>query len=797
MSQRHQCDDLKTCTVSTAGDKPSLIVLRRNRAVWSNYLGQGESVRTVPENPGWSGDPLWDSAIVEAVKESCRLSQSVQRQYTSTPATVWLNRTQLVMMFCLALTLLAVIAVYAREESHRASQARTWVTHTLVVMQRAMELENAVMLMEVDHRAFLVRNDSVFLASRDGHREEAAQILADLRSLTRDNAGQQSRLDTIASLLARRVERMRETTEIVKRESIDAARAQFDPMGKNSIEPLRGAIAELDQAEARLLESRSLDAAEKSRRLDWLLLLGPGLGIVLLGIGLYALLGQLRRSERTGEELVRANDEARHALGLLDATHDGVFIYDADTFHLSYVNQGAVNQVGYARDELLGMTAFDIKPGIDESGFRHLHAPLLAGKVDSLAYETVHRRKDGSDVPVEAVSRYAKSGNDVSSVVTIARDISARKQAEDERDRFFNLSLDMLCIASADGYFKRVSPAFTKTLGWSIEELLARPFLDFVHPDDHAATQAEVERQVRAGEAALQFENRYRHKDGSWRVLSWKSVPQAGGMMYATARDVTESKATELHIVNLNRELTDRQAALEDANKELEAFTSSVSHDLRAPLRHIDGYARILQEDAVGQLDDGMRRYLDAISTSARKMGTLIDELLAFSRLGRKPIERTMVDMNVLAEQALHEVGGERLGSSRVRVAMLPPAYGDPALLRQVWVNLLSNALKYSAKRGDAAGVEVSGERDGDVVRYRVRDNGVGFDMRYVDKLFGVFHRLHSQEEFEGTGVGLAIVQRIVSRHGGNVRAEGELGRGATFLFEVPVVEAQTTEDSA
>jgi len=701
------------------------------------------------------------------------------------------------MVFCLALTLLAAIAEYAHEESHRASQARTWVTHTLIVMQRAMELENAVMLMEVDHRAFLVRNDPGFLASRDGYHQQATRILADLRILTRDNAGQRSRLDTIALLLARRVERMRETTEFSKRESIDAARAHFDPMGQNSIEPLRGAIAELDQAEARLLESRSLDAAERSRKLDWLLLLGPGLGIVLLGVGLYTLLGQLRRSERMGQDLACANDEAQRALGLLDATHDGVFIYDADTLHFSYVNTGAVNQVGYARVELLGMTALDIKPGFDESGFRRLLAPLLAGKVESLAYETVHRRKDGTDVPVEAVSRYAKSGNDAQSVVTIVRDISVRKQAEDERDRFFNLSLDMLCIASADGYFKRVSPAFTKTLGWSVEELTARPFLDFVHPDDHAATLAEVERQVRAGEAVLQFENRYQHKDGSWRMLSWKSVPQTGGLMYATARDVTESKAIELRIINLNRELTDRQIALEAANKELEAFTYSVSHDLRAPLRHIGGYARILQEDAVGQLDHNMRRYLDAISASARTMGTLIDELLAFSRLGRQPLEQTVVDMNALAERALIEVGDGRQSGCRVQVSALPAAQGDPTLLRQVWTNLLSNALKYSAKRGDAAQVEISGEQDGEVTRYRVRDNGVGFDMRYVDKLFGVFQRLHSQEEFEGTGVGLAIVQRIVSRHGGRVWAEGEREHGATFTFELPSAGIQPMEDMA
>jgi len=265
-------------------------------------------------------------------------------------------------------------------------------------------------------------------------------------------------------------------------------------------------------------------------------------------------------------------------------------------------------------------------------------------------------------------------------------------------------------------------------------------------------------------------------------------------------REVAERSRAEREILRLNAELEDRvrerTAQLESANRELEAFSFSVSHDLRAPLRHIDGYAHMLQEDAAGQLNGDMQRYLHTIRDSARRMGILIDELLAFSRLSRQPLDRTSIDMNALVERMLREISGERQGHSHVRVASLPSAQGDLALLGQVWVNLLSNALKYSAKRGDAAQVEVSGQRDGDVIRYSVRDNGVGFDMRYVDKLFGVFQRLHAQEEFEGTGVGLAIVQRIVARHGGRVWAEGEPGRGATFTFELPVAHSQRTEDS-
>lgn len=725
--------------------------------------------------------------------ESRRLSGSAHREDATNPAAAWLTRTQLLSVFCLALAVLAAIVIYDDAESRRESEARTRVAHTLLVMQQAMQLQNAAMLMEVEHRAFLVRNDPALLASRENYRQEADRSLAQLRALTKDNAQQQARLDTVARLFDERVVRIRKTTELLQREGIEVARAHFDPSGQGSIAPLRVAIGELDHAEARLFAIRSDDATAQSRQLRWLLLLGPGLGIVLLGSGLYVLVGQLRRSECISRELVRANDEARHALGLVDATHDGVLIYAADTLRLSYVNQGAVDQVGYSRAELLGMTALDIKRAFDEAGFRYLLKPLLAGEVDVLAFETQHRRKDGVDVPVEVSVRYATLGGGAPSLVTIARDISARKLAEDERDRFFNLSLDMLCIATADGWFKRLSPAFTRTLGWSLEELQARPFLDFVHPDDRAATLAELERQVGVGEPVMHFENRYRHKDGSWRVLSWKSALPTDGRMYATARDVTDSKAAEQRIVELNHELTERQVALESANKELEAFSYSVSHDLRAPLRHIDGYARMLEEDAADQLQPEARRYLQTVIDSARRMGVLIDDLLAFSRLGRKPLASQQIDMQGLVKRAIDELAANTGGGRGMPIAIeatLPSICGDPALLLQVWINLLSNAVKYSAPRGDAAHIVVAGESEGDRIRYSVSDNGVGFDMRYADKLFGVFQRLHAQDEFEGTGVGLAIVQRIVNRHGGRVCATGEPNHGACFSFDLPIGEA-------
>ena len=223
---------------------------------------------------------------------------------------------------------------------------------------------------------------------------------------------------------------------------------------------------------------------------------------------------------------------------------------------------------------------------------------------------------------------------------------------------------------------------------------------------------------------------------------------------------------------------------LQAANKELESFAYSVSHDLRAPLRAVDGYARMLEEDSAPKLDDDGRRQLAMIRSGSRQMDLLIQDLLALSRLGRQALRSAPLDMAALAHETLAELPA---GKARVTIAELPAASGDRALLKQVWVNLLSNALKYSGKR-EAPAVEVSAVASGAEIIFCVRDNGAGFDMRYADKLFGVFQRLHRAEDFPGTGVGLAIVQRIVARHGGRVWAEAKSDQGASFFFTLPLL---------
>lgn len=249
-----------------------------------------------------------------------------------------------------------------------------------------------------------------------------------------------------------------------------------------------------------------------------------------------------------------------------------------------------------------------------------------------------------------------------------------------------------------------------------------------------------------------------------------------------------EKHQQELAVHKLNASLESKNLELLEVNKELEAFSYSVSHDLRAPLRAINGYSRMLLEDYENQLDAEGQRIIRTVAANATKMGKLIDELLAFSRMGRKEMQKKSLDMNELVRSTLTEVEKVLPHSAEITVHQLPSVHADDTLLRQVLFNLISNAVKYSS-RTEKSVVEISWERKNVEEVFTIKDNGAGFDMRYADKLFGVFQRLHTDEEFEGIGVGLALVKRIINRHGGKVWAEGKVNEGAAFYFTIPAAE--------
>jgi len=389
---------------------------------------------------------------------------------------------------------------------------------------------------------------------------------------------------------------------------------------------------------------------------------------------------------------------------------------------------------------------------------------------------------------------------------TLGREVAERRNTEEtlratERRNRTLIEAMTSVVWSADdkGRFGGEQPSWTEYTGQKYGEFSGLGWRSAIEADDRRRVDlawAQALHKLERFELELKL---WHEASRRYRYVNLRAVPivEANGVVVewiGTVTDIDDQRQAEAELRKLNAELerrvADRTAALEAANKELESFSYSVSHDLRAPLRAVTGFSRLLWDDHAGQLDTEARRKLDVIQSEARRMGMLIDDLLAFSRLGRKSIQPVELDMRELANGVFGRLQTQQPGPEvEFRLGLLPRGTGDRALLEQVWANFISNALKFSGKREKPA-IEIGAISDQKEHIYFVRDNGVGFDPRYQSKLFGVFQRLHDSSEFPGTGVGLALVQRIVNRHGGRVWADSRPNEGATFYFTLPKEQA-------
>jgi PAS domain S-box-containing protein len=491
-------------------------------------------------------------------------------------------------------------------------------------------------------------------------------------------------------------------------------------------------------------------------------------------------------TEKKQTEEARWVSEARYRT-LFEHAPDGILIADPESRYLD-ANASMCRLLGYTREELIGLHASDI---VCQSEIQHIGPALNTIKAGSEYHrEWQFRRKDGSVFTAEVIATAMPDGN----LLAMVRDVTERKRAEAAAALLVAIvesSDDAIIGEDLRGIVTSWNAGAAKEFGYPASEMIGQSIARLIPPELRDG-EAEILGKIEWGESVPPYETQRVRKDGSiFDVsLTLSAIKDAAGRIVGASkvvRDITDHKKAEEKIRQLNAELEqrviERTAELEAANKELEAFSYSVSHDLRAPLRAVDGFSQAVLEDFGAQLPEEGRQYLETIRHGAQKMGALIDDLLTFSRLSRAPLNKKEVNTANLVRDVLEDLDPRQTGRKiDFRIGELPPCAGDPALLKQVWMNLLSNACKYTQKR-ETAVVEIGCDArpEGDI--FFVRDNGTGFDMRYGDKLFGVFNRLHRAEDFEGTGVGLAIVQRIIHRHGGRVWADAVVDRGATFYF--------------
>ncbi len=506
---------------------------------------------------------------------------------------------------------------------------------------------------------------------------------------------------------------------------------------------------------------------------------------------------------KLAEYALRENEQRYRAL--FERTNDAVFILGLDGHHIM-VNQRAADMLGYTTDELEQMDVTQtVAPDQQEQSRERLTA-LLRGESLPI-YERTFRKKDGSEVPTELHAALVRdlNGNPIH-IQSIVRDITERKQAEkalhaakSRLETIIRVSPLAIILADENDKLQVWNDAAEKIFGWTASEVLGKT--NPIVPEGMREEYQKLSTQVIKGSSFSNQETIRQRKDGVLIDVSISSaaVYDPSGKLVgrmAIIADVTERKKTEAQILALNTELekrvSERTAQLEAANKELEAFSYSVSHDLRAPLRAINGFSRILKEEFSSSIPENAHPLLDKVIDSAQHMDRLVEDLLRFSRLSRQPIYKQRVEMNLLVQNALKTLAADQDNRQiELTIDPLPDCMGDSGLLLQVWINLLSNAFKFSRTRSFAKIQIASMITETGETAYYIRDNGVGFDMRYAYKLFGVFQRLHSSSEFDGTGVGLSLVQRIIVRHGGKIWPESKPGEGTTFYFTLePVRES-------
>lgn len=484
--------------------------------------------------------------------------------------------------------------------------------------------------------------------------------------------------------------------------------------------------------------------------------------------------------------------------------YEAILVIKGSTRQVHDYNKNALKLFGIDSSEILGKTFIDFCPEFQPDGqssvskadnlIRHLM------NESNVLSEWVLKDTAGREILCELNFTGVTYNNDALvriSIVDVTDEKRTKRKLAKQEILYAKLLENIsegVALIGAGGEILYQSPSGERVMGFSMDDLRELTILDLVHPDDLPGLNTLFADLLTTPATPFSRQFRFKHKTGGYQWVEGTMVNMLHDeniqAFVANFRNIEERKKAEEQIAALNESLeikvAERTAELLETNQELEAFSYTASHDLKAPLRTMSGFASILMKDYGYKLDDDGRRFLQVISDSSNRMSRLINDLLEFSRLGKQELTKGNVDMDALVEEVLNGLPQSTLPTPQITVGKLNNTLGDAALLKQVWINLITNAIKYSGKK-DKPVIEIGFlDNEGEPVYY-IKDNGAGFDMKYADNLFTAFKRMHDNAEFEGTGIGLATVHRIIMRHNGQIWAEARPNEGATFYFTLPV----------
>jgi PAS domain S-box-containing protein len=681
-------------------------------------------------------------------------------------------------------------------------ETNNWITHRQDVLKKIEEVTTDLVDLASRERLYIISANEEFLKGREQMMAGVTDGFQDVRKLTADNPNQQQHLDQLKPLIAQRIEWENQMIAVRRADGFPKAAGLISTgPGLKLLEDARQLLTQMQDEEYRLLSGDRQRAQMASTATFLLLPLGVFVSISVLVLGVFFLNAGVSEQKQAERALRESKAQLQTIVENLD---EGLIVSDLSGRLLQW-NRAALRLHGYSSSEQDRRAFTDLIDTFQLSTLEGAIVPveqwplarILRGERIHDLELSVHRL--GTDV--HRILNYGgtlvhdTTGQSLMAIVTIS-DITDRKQSEEKLRsseeryrRLFEKNPNPMWVYDLETLsFLAVNAAAVRHYGYAQGEFLAMTIKDIRPQEDVPALIEDISHETED----LEEVGEWRHRKKSGEVIDVEITSHGLDWLGRSARlvlvnDVTQRKQAEDEVHQLNAKLEQRvqsrTAELEAANKELEAFSYSVSHDLRAPLRAVDGFSQAMLEDYGPQLPEEGKHYLQTIREGAQRMGVLIDDLLTFSRLSRLPLNKQPINPASMVRDVLEELHVQQNGRKiDIHTGELAPCEGDPALLKQVWINFLSNALKYTRKREQAV-VEIGSKPENGETVYFVRDNGAGFDMRYANKLFGVFQRLHRADEFEGTGVGLAIAQRVIHRHGGRVWAEGTVDHGATFYF--------------